>query len=121
MTRCLSIHCTATGDDTVGLATAAEASLPATVITQRADKLQLAKIGPQHGGEVQFRVGEIPQQEVADAGIAAGADAQIRFRQVAESQDLANSSGVISSGDRLPCAQRSASARAAAAISQRPP
>ena len=35
------------------------------------------EVGPEHIGDVDFRVGQLPQQEVADPVFAAGADQQI--------------------------------------------
>ena len=42
------------------------------------------KSGHRHVGEVQLGVGEIPQQEIADALLPAGADQQVRVRQAGE-------------------------------------
>ncbi|KAG0779054.1 hypothetical protein G6F22_010861 [Rhizopus arrhizus] len=42
------------------------------------------EVRPQGLGEPQLGVGQLPQQEVADAGIAAGADEQVRGRQVGQ-------------------------------------
>ena len=52
------------------------------------EEIQLLKIGPVHVGEIQFRVGGLPQQEVAQPMLAAGADEQIRVRQVRGEQAL---------------------------------
>src|SRR5262245_56872351 len=57
-----------------------EAALPAPVVTERPLELLVVEVGPQHVTEIELRVCEIPQQEVADAMLAAGADEQIRVR-----------------------------------------
>ena len=38
------------------------------------------EIGPQRVGEIELGVGELPQQEIADALLAAGADEEVRLR-----------------------------------------
>ncbi len=43
------------------------------------------EIGPQTSGEVELGVGQLPEQEVADALLAAGADEQIRLGRVGSS------------------------------------
>src|SRR5580658_1325207 len=50
------------------------------VFLQRLEKLRLAEIGPERGGDDQFRVGNLPQQKIADAHLAAGADEKVRVR-----------------------------------------
>src|SRR5215212_9434856 len=50
----------------------------------RGVELALVEIRPQRVAEVQLGVREVPQQEVADALLAAGADQQIGIRQAGE-------------------------------------
>src|SRR5579871_1847917 len=52
-------------------------------------QLRLAEVGPQRVGEVEFRIGEVPQQEVADALLAAGAYEEVRIRTVTQSHGRA--------------------------------
>src|SRR5690606_36016568 len=66
------------------LADPAVAALPAGVVGQRALEFDRIEIGPVGGGEIEFRVGELPEQEVADALLATGAHAEIRCRQVGQ-------------------------------------
>src|SRR5262245_87542 len=44
------------------------------------------EVGPQQIGEIQLRVSQLPQQEIADALLAAGADEQIGLRREAHRQ-----------------------------------
>src|SRR5580658_5121159 len=53
------------------------------VFLQRLEKLRLAEIGPERGGDDQFRVGNLPQQKIADAHLAAGANEKVRVRIMA--------------------------------------
>ena len=64
------------------LAGAAEAPLAAAVRSDRLVERRGVEVGPQRLGEVELAIGELPQQEVADALLAAGADEQIRLRGV---------------------------------------
>src|SRR5690606_12170763 len=40
------------------------------------------ELGPQQVGEIKLRVGQLPEQEVADALLAAGADEEIGLRRM---------------------------------------
>jgi len=65
-------------------AVAAETPLAAGEIVDCPLQLGFAEIGPQAFGEVELGIGELPQQEVADAALAAGADAQVGLGQFAQ-------------------------------------
>ena len=56
-----------------------KAALAALIVEQGIEQGRLIEIGPQHIGDVDFGVGELPQQEIADAPLATGADQQIRI------------------------------------------
>jgi hypothetical protein len=58
-------------------------------VRDRSIELALVEIRPERVAEVQLGVRKIPQQEVADALLAAGADQQIGIRQAGESQLVA--------------------------------
>ena len=44
------------------------------------------EVRPEQVGEIQLGIGQLPQQEIADAVLATGADAQVGQRQVARCQ-----------------------------------
>src|SRR5262245_21587928 len=56
----------------------AEAALAPLEVIQCLQVLPLAEVGPQRVGDVQLAVGDLPEIEVADAHLAAGADQQVR-------------------------------------------
>src|ERR1017187_270688 len=58
-------------------------AMPAMIFFQRGEKLLLAKIRPERGGNDHFSVGNLPQKKIAHAHFAAGADEQIRIGHVA--------------------------------------
>src|SRR5262249_57969280 len=58
-------------------ARASEAPLPLLEECQRLEVLALAEVGPQRLRDVHLGVGELPEEEVADAHLAAGADQQV--------------------------------------------
>src|SRR5439155_1329556 len=62
----------------------AEAPLAAGEERECVLQIRHREIRPQPRTEIQLRVGEIPQQEVADSVFTAGADQQIRLRQSRE-------------------------------------
>jgi hypothetical protein len=62
----------------------AEAPFAAGEERERLLEIRQREIRPQARTEIQLRVGEIPEQEVADAVLTAGADQQIRLRQSRE-------------------------------------
>src|SRR5687768_11580399 len=68
------------------LAGAAEASLAAAIGGEGLLQRGGAEIGPQGVGEVELGVRELPEQEVGDALLAAGADEEVRLRRVGHRQ-----------------------------------
>src|SRR5688572_9463919 len=64
----------------------AEASLPSGERIQRRFEMRHGEIRPQHLAHVDFRIGEIPKEEIADAMIATGADEKIRIGYIAKRQ-----------------------------------
>src|SRR5512134_174367 len=68
------------------LAGAAEAPLAPAVRGERFFERRGIEVGPQRLGEVELGVGELPQQEVADALLAAGADEEVRLGRVAHGE-----------------------------------
>src|SRR5580658_10705822 len=67
---------------------APEAALTGGEECQRRIQLGGIEVRPQAVGEVQLGIGEVPQQEIADAMFAAGADEQVRVRQLRQGQRL---------------------------------
>ena len=65
------------------LAGAAEAALAPAVRGDRGVERRGVEVGPQRLGEVELGVRELPQQEVADALLAAGADEEVGLGRVA--------------------------------------
>src|SRR5690349_14270853 len=65
------------------LARAAEPALALAVRHERRAERLGIEIGPQHVGEVELAVGELPKTEVAHALLAAGPDEQIGLRRIA--------------------------------------
>lgn len=51
-----------------------ETSLAFAVVDERLGEVVTAEIGPECGRDINFGVGELPEQEVAQAHLAAGAD-----------------------------------------------
>src|SRR5213075_2842519 len=70
------------------LAGAAEAPLAAGVGGDRLVERRGVEIRPQRLGEVELGVGELPEEEVADALLAARADKEIGLRRVAHREVL---------------------------------
>src|SRR5690349_11431392 len=64
------------------LAGAPEAPLALAIGLDRQVQRGGVEVRPQRFGEVQLAVGELPEQEVADALLAAGADEQVGLRRV---------------------------------------
>ena len=58
----------------------AVAPLPLGIPVQRAVELLFIEIRPQARAEVQFRVGQVPQQEIADALLTARPDEEVGVR-----------------------------------------
>src|SRR5512139_2028854 len=65
---------------------ATEAALAGAVGGNRRIQCSRVEFGPQRVGEIQFGVGELPQQEIADALLAAGADEQVGFGHVGDAE-----------------------------------
>ena len=79
------------------------------------------EIRPQRVAEIQLGVSEVPQQEIADAMIAAGADEEVGIRRLAELQLAREALLVDVLGGNAPLAASAARRRAACTMSQRPP
>src|SRR5690348_2470087 len=92
-TRAVSTRCFSMGTDprSGGLgdlrAGAAEAPLAVGVVVQCTRQFRLVHVGPKSVGEIKFRVGDLPEQEIADAMFAAGADEKINGREVGEAEE----------------------------------
>src|SRR6185437_3127976 len=69
------------------LAGAPEAALPAAVGGDGFVERLGAEVGPQRVGEVELGVGELPEEEVGDALLAAGADEEVGLRRVAHGEE----------------------------------
>ena len=97
---------------------AAVAALALLVVEDRLEQVPAAEVGPQRVGDPDLGVGDLPEQEVADAHLAAGADQQIGIGLAGRVEKLAEP--LPRRGRRA--RSRSASARrAASTISARPP
>ena len=57
--------------------------MAAVVFLEGGVKLRFAKIGPERGRHHQFGVGNLPQEKIAHAHFAAGADEHIRVGPLA--------------------------------------
>src|SRR3974377_443625 len=57
-------------------------TLPAAEFVDRLFQVALGEIGPQGLGEDQLGIGALPEQKVADALLATGADQQVRVRNI---------------------------------------
>ena len=62
--------------------TDAEPAVPALELADGLEQVLSAEVGPQHVGEHQLAVGQLPEQEVGDPELAGGADDQIRIGHV---------------------------------------
>src|SRR5437667_10336044 len=60
----------------------AKAAVTPGVLFERFKKLRLAEIRPERLCHHEFSIGNLPEQEIADAQLAAGADEQIRVGHV---------------------------------------
>src|SRR3546814_17214667 len=60
----------------------AEAALPVPIGAQRAQEVDLAKVRPVDLGEIELAVGALPEQEARQSQLAAGADAEVRIREL---------------------------------------
>src|SRR5262245_5089128 len=68
------------------LAGTAEAPLAAAVGSDGEVERRGVEVGPQRVGEIKLGVRKLPQQEVADALLAAGADEEVRLRRIAHGE-----------------------------------
>src|SRR6185503_12495838 len=64
------------------LSHAAEAAVAAGVFLEGSEEFRFAELGPERGGDDQLGVGNLPEQEIAHAHFAAGADEQVRVGEV---------------------------------------
>ena len=60
---------------------AAVAAFALLEIDQRFEQARAGEIGPESFGDVDFGVGDLPEQEIADAHFAAGANQQVGIGQ----------------------------------------
>src|SRR5260221_1616 len=103
----------------------AVATFAAVIVAQRFLEIGLAEIGPQRRGEDELGIRRLPQQEIADALLAAGADDEIGIRhvrseQVTREQALVDRFGREPPGlDRLGDGARGAGDLGATAIGER--
>src|SRR5512139_832872 len=67
---------------------AAKAAFTGSIGGDRHIQCRRIKFGPQRVGEIQFGVGQLPQQEIADALLAAGADEEVGFGHVGQTELL---------------------------------
>ncbi len=65
---------------------AAELALALRKPLERVEQLLAAEIGPQRVDEQKLGIGGLPEQEIAEAVLAAGADQEVRLRQAAGEQ-----------------------------------
>ena len=68
--------------DQTACSSAAESSTPRRVLRQGRAQVALVEVGPELVDEDELRVGELPEQEVRDAQLAARADQQIGIGQL---------------------------------------
>src|SRR3569623_1022204 len=85
-TRAVSRRCLSTFGLFHLLPGAAEATLAADIRGQGLVAGPRIEIGPEGIGEVQYRIGEMPQQKIADALFAAGADEEIGLGQTVQGE-----------------------------------
>lgn len=67
----------------VRVAEAAIAAIALLIISNRLQQVNAAKVRPEHSGQIQLGIGSLPQEEVAEAKLTAGADDQVQLRQIA--------------------------------------
>ena len=126
MTRCFSTRRSSgrVGNRRFGLdlfASHAKATLPPGVPAQRGLELCRIEVGPENVAEIQLRIRQLPQEEVADAALATGTYQKIGFRREGQCESLRNRI-LVDAHVRAPDASCSFAARSAAwAMSQRPP
>ena len=86
----------------------------------RASSAARVEVGPQRVGEVELGVGELPQQEIADALLAAGADEEVRLRRVAH-REIRRQRRLVEPGRGELWRSFAQHALSACRMSQRPP
>jgi hypothetical protein len=69
---------------------AAKAALATSIVFQRRDQFRFAEIRPKGVGDVDLGVGNLPEQEVADAQLAAGAHQQVGIRNTGRVKVIAD-------------------------------
>ena len=95
---------------------AAVAAVPLLVVDHRFEQVAAPEIRPQHVGDVDLRVRDLPEQEVADAHLAARADEQVGIGLAGGVEQVAEPLLVEAAGSRPISMAR----RAASTISARP-
>lgn len=60
-----------------------ETTIAMLVIQQRTQEFIAIKIWPEHVGEIEFRIGDLPEEEVRDAHLARCADEQVGVGYIA--------------------------------------
>src|SRR5690348_773675 len=87
MTRCFSIGGGSTRAGGGGRGRdAAETPFATRVVVERAVEFGGIHIGPKGIGEIQLRIGKLPQQEIADPVFAPGTDEKVGRRHVGEAE-----------------------------------
>src|SRR6185503_20708565 len=72
----------------------AEAALALGVGVERGVEILAAEVGPEGAREVELGVGRLPEEEVGDAELAAGADDEVERRQIAGREQAAELVGI---------------------------
>ena len=67
----------------------AETTFAFSVNFDRVDKLRFAEIWPEHLGDVELCIAELPEEKIREAHLTASSDHQIRVREVASVKMLA--------------------------------
>ena len=65
-----------------------ETTIPFLVIEQRQQHVASSKVGPEGFGKIEFRIRDLPEQEIADSRFPAGANKQVRVRKPGRGQVL---------------------------------
>ena len=81
---------------------AAETPLAPVIFLDRAFKRCAVEVGPIGRNEHELAVGGLPQQEIRQPLLAAGADDQVGIGQVRRIEMLPERSAVIAAGSRVP-------------------
>src|SRR6266571_7031125 len=79
--------------------------LPGLIIAQCPMQLAGIEIGPVDLGKIEFGIGQLPEQEIADPHLAAGADEKVRIRHL-RGKEIAVEHGIIDrSGGNPACCE----------------